>query len=113
MTKQYLYVVTVDGPQCGMRDHSLEAFACVPGHENQDPGVLDCIEQMAREHVENYIDVDEWEEENGTEMEYESSIKPYIPEKHRGYTKGRSASFHEGEGFPNIKQDEKGFYVEE
>lgn len=105
MTKYYLFYIELDGPICGIKDGRIE-LDTNPSVEAWD-GVLD---EMAHDHVTSYIDVDEYEEENGCEIETESKAEAYDPEVHDQEVNGLHTY---KEILDNMKQDEEGrWYVE-
>tara|TARA_Y100001956_G_scaffold82945_1_gene107128 strand:- start:7003 stop:7323 length:321 start_codon:yes stop_codon:yes gene_type:complete len=105
MTKYYLFYIELDGPICGIKQGSIE-LDTNPSVDAWE-GVLD---EMAHDHVSSYIDVDEYEEENGCEIEVHGTAEAYKPEKHNCEINGLSAH---KEILENMKQDEEGrWYVE-
>lgn len=105
MTKEYVFYVMLDGPVYGIRDGSV--------HTDADPSEeawIAHLDDMARDHVESYMDIDEWEEENGCEIELDSRAEAWDPERHPQRVNGVG---HYAEILDNMKQDEKGrWYIE-
>ncbi|CAM0093447.1 hypothetical protein VPHD51_0150 [Vibrio phage D51] len=105
MTKHYLFYIELDGPICGIKEGSIE-LDTNSSVEAWD-GVLD---EMARDHVESYIDIDEYEEENGCEIEVEGKAEAWDNEVHPYQVSGLSTYT---DILDNMKQDEEGrWYVE-
>lgn len=105
MTKHYLFYVELDGPICGIKLGSIE-LSTNPSVDAWD-GVLD---EMAHDHVSSYIDPEEYEEENGCEMEVHGRAEAYDPEDHGHEVNGLCTY---KEILDNMEQDEEGrWYVE-
>lgn len=108
MKRNYLYVVRMDGDICGIEQHDLVIF------ETDTPAELTqfytASYEMARDHVSQYIDEDEYEEETGMEMEVESEIFHYTPEQWGDWYTCIQGQWHDREGYHNIAQDENGYW---
>ena len=110
--RTYLYAVTLDGPIYGIQTHDM--LALKTDNPKDTSSLMELAHDMAYDHVTSYIDEEEYEEENGTELEVESVIEPYDPEEHVGWTVGSYDSFHESCGFKGkVAQDENGYWYSE
>lgn len=104
--RNYLYVIRMDGDMCGIREYELVAL------ETAEPGELSQFDrtahEMAMDHVCQFIDQDQYEEETGTEMEVDSEVFLYTPEKWGDFY-SQQEPWHEREGY-NAIQDENGYW---
>lgn len=108
MKRNYLYVVRMDGDLCGIEQHDLVIFDTdTPAELSQFYGAA---YDMARDHVSQYIDEDEYEEETGTEMEVESEVFHYTPAEWGDWYTVKDGQWHNREGYDNIAQDENGYW---
>lgn len=107
MTKEYVFYIHLDGPICGIAAGSV--------HTAENPSADSwhahgCLSSMAYDHVSSYMDIEEYEEESGCEIELDARAEAWDNERHPQRING--LSFY-AEILDNMQQDEEGrWYVE-